>query len=277
MKLLDYTGLTRLTSNIKSYIASIVQPIDDRAPYYVKGAILVRGNAFLADNSFKGNFQPNSDYSTNDTGDKRAFLDRMLKGLPSALLFDTASRPSTSYLEHPSTQIPFYLKKGSYTTYTQITAVYESAIGFYPTEYSTAVLTFTIDTSAKQMTVIYELGKETPVYTHLLPLRFAGVRVEADGSITGTSSSKRISADSTGDDLTNYNNLSKGFPPCLYIDMVCSDSKTRPVFLYPTTINGKSRFYAATNFSNGTKSGLNLQIKLIDNDSYITVAVMPTA
>lgn len=158
MKVLDYSGLARLVSNIRAFIADRLQPIDDRAPYHVKGALLVRRNAFLADDTYNGNFSPTGDFTSSDTGYKKAFLDRMLRGLPSALIFDTAKAANESAFASPATQIPFYLKKGSYRGSSLIIAVYESAIGIYTDEYSTARLTFNIYPT--NMSVTYELGTE---------------------------------------------------------------------------------------------------------------------
>jgi len=221
MKVLDYTGLTRLAYNIKSYIASAIKPVDERAPFYSDKLYLVAGEMF--DNS-SGSILDNNISTTitgADTGAKKAFFDRLMKGLPSALLVKYGAGEFTH-------TVPFYLDEKSADMPTASLAIYRGrgvianfdqlkiTVNRYPTQ-----------------SVIVEVAKyEKPEDTsYLMPFHLKLFSVSASGT-TSPSTMQTLSESSTGEALSLYKRLQLGLPPAFRIDVPYSDGSTKSVWLY---------------------------------------------
>jgi len=289
MKLLDYTGLARLTANIKSYIADKLQPIDDRTPYCVEGMCYMLGTYFLSPGS-AGSISTDMCPTTatpvtltpSSTGNAKKLYDRLAKGLPSALMMPVSSIQVLNFGGLGSW--PFLPDSEGVTAQVngsnQITTVmYRCAINRgtsgYMVLYDLKVVITRLRSNPNQPTKIEIWAVEVPEPavevddTPLLPFHAQMYSVDANGTVS-PSGTRTVSSSSTGGELAFYNRLQKGLPPAIRVDVTLSDgSTTRPVWLYLDTMSGAagSVMYKSGTLANGTYSNKYLRLNIAQGAS----------
>lgn len=304
MKFLDYTGLSRLTTNIKSYIATKLQPIDDRTPLYMEGMCYALGNAFLSTGSTVEGITldmcptPGSPVTLtpNSTGNAKKLYDRFAKGLPSALMVPVTS--STFYAAARGTvgSWPFLPdSEGIETPQTNAstgvtTVMYRCALDRKLASggvmHDLKVVISRPRTNPGQPTSISIWASDVQAAvddTPLMPFHAAMFSVNADGAESLTNSSGGLSQSTatqtlhstdTGDRLEFYNRMQKGFPPAISIGMTLSDGTTkRKVWLYPDSVSGSAgtAIYKSGTVGNGTYSNYYFQMNVIVDTSSVKV------
>ncbi|MCM1320241.1 MAG: hypothetical protein NC217_07670 [Muribaculaceae bacterium] len=254
MKLLDYTGLSRLTANIKAYITAKLQPIEDTTPYLLPGIVSAGGGMQ------HGTLGPSTEDSwcTNgkqvtltdaSTGVQKEVYNRLSRGFPGILLIKTASAAASSYVEGVT---PLFPHTGTSNHY-----IYKNPSNVFKGQYIKVDIQKSSSTGYFRITTTLETPEEIthPDYEAELPCPWLIQSIAADGTIVN-SGTKQLSASSTGNALTLYNRLQKGMPPCFVVDMATSAGSTVKVFCYLTAIlaSGKTYQYQSGSLTNGTIS-----------------------
>lgn len=242
MKVLDYKGLTRLTSNIKSYIASLLAPVDDRTTYYCEGMWYVLKNAFYAEGQHDNiTFHPgNKTLTASSTGAQKKFYDRMMKGFPAVLLIDTSYITTVGNTEQ-SIRNPYFLRQGMMSGAYEYTATYYPAISDFGGQQGNKLIV-KVDKRAKTVTTSVQTTDNLhdyithPDYTAQLPVHWTAQSINSAGTVSPLGS-VALGEDSTGDALELFNTLKKVYPHCMTASYQISDTRTITIPLYINTIN----------------------------------------
>lgn len=291
MKVLDYTGLARLTANIKSYMAAKLQPIDDRTPFYVEGMCAMLGTYFLGTGSagsIKAEMTPTTStpviLTANSTGNAKKLYDRLAKGLPSALMVPVSSTSIIGYGSYGSW--PFFPDSENVTNVQTISGTTQVTTVMYRCAFNRGkdasslmydlkvVISRTRANPAQPATIqIWASDVPSPAVevddTPLLPFHAQMYSVDANGTVS-PSGTRTVSSSSTGEELAFYNRLQKGLPPAIRVDVTLSDgSTTRPVWLYLDTMSGAagSVMYKSGTLANGTYSNKYLRLNIAQGAS----------
>lgn len=287
MKVLDYTGLSRLTANIKAYITSKLEPLEDASPYILPGIVSAQGgmpygstgltedDTWLKD-ALTGGTALTLTSSTADTSAKKEILNRFTKGLPAILYVKVITGRS---VKSPQAYIPLFpVGTASSSSDSAVYRTKDCWFDFSSGDSKKSHLQITITRSSTQVRISQDLYVAEPKYSefeHLLPCEYGVASITASG--TASASSTKLSSSSTGDALTLYNRLQNGMPPSIIVDMATSAGATRKVYCYLTqvTATGNTYMYESGTLANGTFTGKKARVNFAIGDmTNITTALM---
>lgn len=289
MKVLDYTGLSRLTANIKAYITSKLEPLEDASPYILPGIVstqggMPNGNSTLSEDdtwlsdATGGNVALTLTSSTANTAAKKEIFDRLKKGLPAILYVKLMTSPSATT---PNAYIPLFPVADYRSSSTTDSVVYRTKDCWFSAggaKSQKSHLQITLRRTNTQIQIIRNLYVAEPKYSefeHLLPCEYGVASITASG--TASASATKLSSSSTGDALTLYNRLQNGMPPSIIVEMATSAGATRKVYCYLTqvTATGNTYMYESGTLANGTFTGKKARVNFAIGDmTNITTALM---
>lgn len=263
MKLLDYNGLSRLVTNIKSYIAAKLAPLEDTSPYLLPGVASMQGgvqNGMVADEdiwlyeeSYNRWFALTT--ATATTTAQKEIFDRLMKGFPGILYVKMYTNASQSTY---SGYMPLF-PVGSYRPNTSVhDVIYRTKDMWFS---NGGYLQVSVRRNASQLLIqcsLYEPEESAvePGYSefeHMLPCEWTIQSIAADGTVVNAGT-KRLPNLTDDVSVALYNRLQKGMPPSVVVDMATSDGETRKVYCYLTKLQATGRTYTYESgvLANGT-------------------------